>query len=578
MTSAIDVTKPVYGAPTTDSVRLNFTTAKNEITNLQDVRTSGYPFLPLAGGSTTGAIVLYGDPRTNLEPATKQYVDNIAFGTAGTTIPDAPKDGWFYGRGGAPTPAGSNDWSNLPIFNTLRIATAPTAVQFSVTADATYNIYGLDATSSLRYNRSSKQLDFLINSSVVASISGTAASFTKLAVTSAPVAATDAVNKAYSDTKLSDALSDGNGYLRRNGAWALGVPQLDATTSVAVSVNATSGGKIPVITGSQTPYNSISDGLGLFVHRLSDGSNNGPGLWLWGSTATLGTPNTVSIYTGSATAGYQQWDFGVDGSLHLPGAVSINAVTSDPLSITAANGQHARATYTVTGVRKWSLGVLNTGSFAIADETGAKQRMIWDAGHNTTIYDDVTISGSNGIQTGNHFWKFDWDNTGGLGYIIDGTTSGFLCTQTNAKALAYAGGSGGPTGVSLNGYTLGGQIYGIYVDVVSDERIKEYISPTDIDALTTLLNISVDQFDIKATAAHLFGRKPSAIHIPIGLVAQKVQRHIPEAVNVLDNSNAPEGSTIPSDMHTIIDANFTPYLIRSIQQLAGRVMDLENRR
>jgi hypothetical protein len=31
-------------------------------------------------------------------------------------------------------------------------------------------------------------------------------------------------------------------------------------------------------------------------------------------------------------------------------------------------------------------------------------------------------------------------------------------------------------------------------------------------------------------------------------------------------------------MHTIIDANFTPYLIRSIQQLAGRVMDLENRR
>src|SRR4051812_43666461 len=101
MTSAIDITKPVYGSPTTDSVRTNFTTAASEITALQ-TKTNSAPFLPTSGGTMTGPVVLAADPSANLQAATKQYVDNLAFGGAGTSIPDAPKDGWFYGRGGAP--------------------------------------------------------------------------------------------------------------------------------------------------------------------------------------------------------------------------------------------------------------------------------------------------------------------------------------------------------------------------------------------------------------------------------------------------------------------------------------------
>jgi hypothetical protein len=55
MVSAIDTTLPVYGNPTTQSVRNNFSTAKSEISALQTA-TVGGPFLPIAGGTVTGPV------------------------------------------------------------------------------------------------------------------------------------------------------------------------------------------------------------------------------------------------------------------------------------------------------------------------------------------------------------------------------------------------------------------------------------------------------------------------------------------------------------------------------------------
>lgn len=40
----------------------------------------GTPYLPLAGGTMTGALTLKGDPTENLQAATKQYVDNAVSG------------------------------------------------------------------------------------------------------------------------------------------------------------------------------------------------------------------------------------------------------------------------------------------------------------------------------------------------------------------------------------------------------------------------------------------------------------------------------------------------------------------
>ena len=48
MPSQIDFSKPIFGHPTTESVRTNFEIAQVEITDLQTFVEEG-PFLPLSG-------------------------------------------------------------------------------------------------------------------------------------------------------------------------------------------------------------------------------------------------------------------------------------------------------------------------------------------------------------------------------------------------------------------------------------------------------------------------------------------------------------------------------------------------
>lgn len=95
-TSQIDPTLPVFGNPTTQSVRQNFATANTEITGLMQV-TQGAPFMPLAGGRFTGPVYLWNDPTDSMMPATKGYVDAGGAGGGGG-MPEAPTDGMSYGR------------------------------------------------------------------------------------------------------------------------------------------------------------------------------------------------------------------------------------------------------------------------------------------------------------------------------------------------------------------------------------------------------------------------------------------------------------------------------------------------
>lgn len=97
MTSQIDITQPVFGTPTTQSVRDNFTTAANEISVLQ-AATTGSPFLSLQGGRMGGPMYLYNDPTDAMQPATKGYVDAGGSGGGGG-IPEAPSvAGLTFGR------------------------------------------------------------------------------------------------------------------------------------------------------------------------------------------------------------------------------------------------------------------------------------------------------------------------------------------------------------------------------------------------------------------------------------------------------------------------------------------------
>lgn len=115
MVSAIDPTVPVFGSPTTASVRNNFLIAHNEITALQAAVGIVFPLAissggtggatvtaaqtnlgitPITGGTMTGPLLLNANPTNNLGAATKQYVDayfpvSIANGGTGANNPTA---------------------------------------------------------------------------------------------------------------------------------------------------------------------------------------------------------------------------------------------------------------------------------------------------------------------------------------------------------------------------------------------------------------------------------------------------------------------------------------------------------
>jgi NADPH-dependent curcumin reductase CurA len=80
MASAINDNFPLHGNPTTQSVRDNFTIAKNEITALQASLANvllNMPYLPLSGATMNGPLKLYADPVDPTEAATKAYVDAV---------------------------------------------------------------------------------------------------------------------------------------------------------------------------------------------------------------------------------------------------------------------------------------------------------------------------------------------------------------------------------------------------------------------------------------------------------------------------------------------------------------------
>jgi hypothetical protein len=64
----------------------------------------------------------------------------------------------------------------------------------------------------------------------------------------------------------------------------------------------------------------------------------------------------------------------------------------------------------------------------------------------------------------------------------------------------------------------------------------------------------------------------SSDHVPIGLVAQKLQALIPEAVYI---GPQPGDNPLPEDCHNITLPAITPYLIRAVQQLAVRLEAME---
>ena len=336
MTSQIDPTVPVAGNPTTASERANWATAKGEISALQ-TQTNGAPFLPLAGATMTGPMLLYNDPTGPMSPVTLGYFQTHGGGGPGTGgIPEAPADGTPYGR----QDAGWHSVLGLPGGTLTGGLHFGSALASSVT-DLTRHIdlyggtYGFNVgpSNNLNYNAPSGVNHSFAIAGAAAFVIGAAAITASAPITlpADPTLATQAATKRYIDNAITtqaipDAPNDGHGYVRRNLAWGYGIPQLGASNDVTVMERTTGASRFPTITGCLTPYNATSDGLSIQARRLSapDGSGrntDGPQITLTG--ATYANPNVITLNAGNNAAGFFTWTFDASGGLTMPGNVTI---------------------------------------------------------------------------------------------------------------------------------------------------------------------------------------------------------------------------------------------------------------
>ncbi len=90
MPSAIDITKPIYGTPTTQSVRDNFHIARDEITVLQNLADE---HVNRDGDTMTGPLLLYGDPYAPNEATTLSWVLRQLHSTVNTLVYIGDYDG-----------------------------------------------------------------------------------------------------------------------------------------------------------------------------------------------------------------------------------------------------------------------------------------------------------------------------------------------------------------------------------------------------------------------------------------------------------------------------------------------------
>ena len=158
--------------------------------------------------------------------------------------------------------------------------------------------------------------------------------------------------------------------------------------------------------------------------------------------------------------------------------------------------------------------------------------------------------------------------------------------------LYYVNAGRGPTGWEVQFSAQNGTVFVSYSDVISDIRLKERIADSEVDALAALKAIPVRQFEFPTHVVRHYASVLGDGHkdrdrlmdeaephpVPIGLIAQEVMAHVPEAVRVRrPGVGWADHGPVPKDMHTIKQDEFVPYLIRAVQQLEARLAAVEDK-
>ena len=180
---------------------------------------------------------------------------------------------------------------------------------------------------------------------------------------------------------------------------------------------------------------------------------------------------------------------------------------------------------------------------------------------------------SNGIHyfgDGNTF-AFQWAgyaqlfvDRGYQGTVVVGNGGSDTISYVQANTVGFG------IGWAFDSFGTDGTNFRVLVDAISDARFKEKIGDTKVDALAAILAVPVREFTWKKEHQDRYGDQP----IRIGLVAQEVKEHIPEMVVVEEK---PIGKGLLEDQHWIHLRGAVPYLMRAIQQLTARVIELEGK-
>lgn len=371
MVSAIDPTVPVFGSPTTASVRNNFLIAKNEISALQASIGITFPIpvnqggtgatavpaaqtnlgiLPISGGTMTGLLILSGDPSDPLGAVTKQYVDS--------SFPVA------ISRGGTGATTASAALANLGAVSLFSPAftgnpTAPTLP----TSDNSNSI----ATTAFVQSLIAIEIPSSVNSATGGTgitINGVSGSPFNGAITVALATPVSIANGGTNATTAAVALTN-LGAAPINNAGLTGVPTAPTAAPGTVTTQLATTAFVSAAVGSSVL--SVTGGTGITVNGATGAPETG------NLTIALATPVAIANGGTGAATGNAAFD-SLLGDLTgtASGFVSrqsSGAYTLTAFPITTAMGGTGRATLTANAVLVGN-GTGNVTSSPITSDSG----------------------------------------------------------------------------------------------------------------------------------------------------------------------------------------------------------------
>jgi hypothetical protein len=359
--------------------------------------------------------------------------------------------------------------------------------------------------------------------------------------------------------------------------------------------------------GTIAAANVTTTGLTVFGNTSCTNINTNSG----GITTAGLQVNGTAVVTGASTIGsVTTATLQVNGNAGITGAFSCDTISCSTVNTNAGGittaGLQVNGAAGVTGNLTLSggslsvFGAIQAGAGITCANTGVVYSNIgangfnfrWDGTHALVRIDNAveypiysasggTISGAINVTGGTTTTTLNVANSGNSlttgGNILAGNdsyaTNVFRCSAaTGARIEAWGGDWGYMSFAKTPGNLLISPDNGVTGFVIttdgsfSDAKLKENIKDTQVDALAAIVATPIRQFDWNAEGLRIMPYADKTV--AIGMVAQELQETMPTTVGYTELS----GGT-----YHLIDTNFTPYLMRAIQQIADRLTALENK-